>query len=471
MERNLGKSKCETSRFAIRIAGRVFGVLASVNFERDAALLTISNTGDGNGGNPQWENLQKTIDIKLYSLEHVGSFHMSGFVFIEAGSLSGPAVLASVNFERDETLLTSSNTGDGNGGNPQWENLQKTIDIKLYSLEHIGSLHMSGFVFIEADSLSGPAGVQPVTDGVIGLRQPDNPEALVSPLVRRLFVRGLIKEEVFTFRFCGSSTTGASQYNGGDLVFGEIREAYQKSAPVYLSVTEQWYYWTAYIQIGQNYICRSCRSLADSGSGKTIGPKDQVKSLFAQFPHSTEVGGQLFVNCAHIPSYPPMVIGLGQNHFVLKARDYILQETVNGVTRCVLGILYRPGKPRTHWTFGISFLRSFHTIFDQSNSRIGFAKSWTNCFNRTGVCKCLTGLADFNFTDCNTEKCEALNLFVYIFCDYSSLAILTSTYSRETLHILPERIKNKQLAIETSHKTSKRREFIIRRVFIQEKRY
>ncbi|KAG5453928.1 Renin [Clonorchis sinensis] len=325
MERNLGKSKCETSRFAIRIAGRVFGVLASVNFERD------------------------------------------------------------------ETLLTSSNTGDGNGGNPQWENLQKTIDIKLYSLEHIGSLHMSGFVFIEADSLSGPAGVQPVTDGVIGLRQPDNPEALVSPLVRRLFVRGLIKEEVFTFRFCGSSTTGASQYNGGDLVFGEIREAYQKSAPVYLSVTEQWYYWTAYIQIGQNYICRSCRSLADSGSGKTIGPKDQVKSLFAQFPHSTEVGGQLFVNCVHIPSYPPMVIGLGQNHFVLKARDYILQETVNGVTRCVLGILYRPGKPRTHWTFGISFLRSFHTIFDQSNSRIGFAKC-RNHRNLLGSSRALKGI-------------------------------------------------------------------------------
>ncbi|OON18733.1 hypothetical protein X801_05410 [Opisthorchis viverrini] len=62
---------------------------------------------------------------------------------------------------------------------------------------------MSGFVFIEADSLSGPAGVQPVADGVIGLRQPDNPKALLSPLVRRLFVRGLIKEEVFTFRFCG----------------------------------------------------------------------------------------------------------------------------------------------------------------------------------------------------------------------------------------------------------------------------
>lgn len=53
--------------------------------------------------------------------------------------------------------------------------------------------------------------------------------------------------------------------------------------------------------------------------------------------------------------------------------DYVLHFKIDGVDDCVIGIV--PDTLDQGWTLGQVFLRSFYTLFDRDNNRIGFVRS------------------------------------------------------------------------------------------------
>lgn len=54
--------------------------------------------------------------------------------------------------------------------------------------------------------------------------------------------------------------------------------------------------------------------------------------------------------------------------------DYVLQFKIDGNDDCVIGI---GPDPEEDWTLGQVFLRSFYSIYDRDEKRVGFLKAKT----------------------------------------------------------------------------------------------
>jgi len=92
---------------------------------------------------------------------------------------------------------------------------------------------------------------------------------------------------------------------------------------------------------------------------------------------------------ANLPSIVLEIIGLKDEsgmdqvvELVLTPDDYVLEFDMNGVTDCVMGLA--ADTEDTGWTLGQVFLKSFLTVFDREEGRIGFVRSNMNPFPLPG---------------------------------------------------------------------------------------
>lgn len=109
-----------------------------------------------------------------------------------------------------------------------------------------------------------------------------------------------------------------------------------------------------------------CKAIVDTGTYLIYGPQAQVTSMFRRELKS----------CGDHPQMPTFhfVFWTSNGQYVtlsLKPIDYILKFELHGTKECVVGI--SPDKD-TIWTLGQVFLRSFYTVFDRDEDRIGFAR-------------------------------------------------------------------------------------------------
>jgi len=112
-------------------------------------------------------------------------------------------------------------------------------------------------------------------------------------------------------------------------------------------------------------ICGSsgCETIVDTGTYLIYGPQDQVNKLLGGIGNVDD--------CKGIDKLPHIHFDLMSNQtLTLSPHDYILQFDVNGVRECVVGI--SPDHD-VIWTLGQVFLKSYYTVFDRDNDRIGFA--------------------------------------------------------------------------------------------------
>eukprot|EP00938_MAST-03A_sp_MAST-3A-sp1_P000425 g425.t1 len=128
-------------------------------------------------------------------------------------------------------------------------------------------------------------------------------------------------------------------------------------------------------------VCRDrangrCTAIVDTGTYLIYGPQDQVNN---------QLGKVMVSECDDVKTLPDIIFQLYAGDEIAPAKltlhphDYTLEFRSDAdctgpecSSECVLGI---GPDDDTGWTLGQVFLRSFYTVFDRDNDRIGFTRA------------------------------------------------------------------------------------------------
>ncbi|KAI8992524.1 aspartic peptidase domain-containing protein [Pilobolus umbonatus] len=82
----------------------------------------------------------------------------------------------------------------------------------------------------------------------------------------------------------------------------------------------------------------------------------------------------------HIPCYlkgllPPLELLISNHYLLISSYEYILVAVEDDPTMCISGIAGQNMREPDHWILGDVFLKSYYTVFDHENRRLGFAKA------------------------------------------------------------------------------------------------
>lgn len=262
----------------------------------------------------------------------------------------------------------------------------------------LGQLQVTEQVFGMADTVDVPLLDEVVWDGIIGLAYPNeklHKEGVV-PLFDNIMEKKLLQNNVFSY-YLGNNG-GAVTFGGVDTRFFSADDKFR-----YAVVTEKGY-WSIEIidielQVGNEAprstgVCKSkangrCKAIVDTGTYLIYGPRDQVSD-----PNGL---GQVQVDkCGNVAALPKITFvlyageGAKPARLTLLPHDYTLQFVVDKSASCTTPRLRQGGEASScksdcvmgiapdndsGWTLGQVFLRSYYTVFDRDQDRIGFVRS------------------------------------------------------------------------------------------------
>ncbi|XP_022359235.1 gastricsin [Enhydra lutris kenyoni] len=210
-------------------------------------------------------------------------------------------------------------------------------------------------------------------DGIMGLAYPALAEGRSATALQGLLQAGLLSSPVFSF-YLGR---GMSSQNGAVLIFGGIDHSLH-SGPIYWAPVTQECYWQIGIEeflIGGHatgWCSQGCQAIVDTGTSPLTVPQQYLSALLQATGAQANQYGQFTVDCNNIQNLPTLTFLISGVHFSLPYHSYIF--TGNGV--CTIGVqaTYLPSSSgQSLWILGGVFLRSYYSIFDIGNNRVGFA--------------------------------------------------------------------------------------------------
>ncbi|CAE6378292.1 unnamed protein product [Rhizoctonia solani] len=117
--------------------------------------------------------------------------------------------------------------------------------------------------------------------------------------------------------------------------------------------------------------------IIDHRSTLIIGSHKTVKNWWANVPGSEPCGKKMCETFGFYTfpcSTPPTVtFTFGGHQFPISPEDFSLGPTDDGGTKCFGAIIGSENVPEDAWVIGEKFMKSTYTVFDRSNSRVGFA--------------------------------------------------------------------------------------------------
>ncbi|KEP51370.1 aspartic protease [Rhizoctonia solani 123E] len=206
------------------------------------------------------------------------------------------------------------------------------------------------------------------TDGLIGLAFKPISQLKAPTSIDTPFSQGTISKPIFSMRL--ASDAGSELYIGGSnpsKYTGEI---------TYVPVESQSYWAVNGSASANGQEGYKGKMNIDSGSQIIFGPLDSVKNWWSKVPESAP--------CPHVycqgPGYftfpcnntPGVSLKFNGREFPVPADRMNLGFLPNNYSVCV-GAIAAARTPENAWLVGSSFLSSVYTVFDASESRVGFA--------------------------------------------------------------------------------------------------
>ncbi|XP_049620881.1 gastricsin [Suncus etruscus] len=210
-------------------------------------------------------------------------------------------------------------------------------------------------------------------DGIMGMAYPSLAMGGATTALQGMLQEGALTSPVFSFYL---SNQQGSQ-NGGAVVFGGVDNSLYTGQIFWAPVTQE-LYWQIGIEeflIGgqaTGWCSQGCQAIVDTGTSLLTVPQQYMSALQQATGAQQDQYGQLAVNCNSIQSLPTLTFVINGVQFPLLPSAYVLNT--NGY--CYLGVepTYLPsqnGQPL--WILGDVFLRSYYSVYDMGNNRVGFA--------------------------------------------------------------------------------------------------
>ena len=211
-------------------------------------------------------------------------------------------------------------------------------------------------------------------DGIFGLAYKSLAKDQVTPWMDNAVQQGLIDKAIFSFYLSNDPGKGDARLIIGepdpDYYQGEIEwhplQSLRGNAPedLYYNITfDGIYSGNQQVPLLCNYV-GSCKAIVDSGTSLIVGPSEDIENILNTL--------NLNPDCSNLNEQPSLNFMIGGNNYEVPPEFYVVKRiNQTGQAECTPGLA--PSN-MTFWIFGDAFMRAFYTIFDQGESRVGFAK-------------------------------------------------------------------------------------------------
>eukprot|EP00747_Dinoflagellata_sp_TGD_P164272 gnl/TRDRNA2_/TRDRNA2_183978_c0_seq1.p1 gnl/TRDRNA2_/TRDRNA2_183978_c0~~gnl/TRDRNA2_/TRDRNA2_183978_c0_seq1.p1 ORF type:complete len:423 (-),score=98.91 gnl/TRDRNA2_/TRDRNA2_183978_c0_seq1:178-1446(-) len=200
-------------------------------------------------------------------------------------------------------------------------------------------------------------------DGILGLSLPQMAEGPAFSVLDRMVEQGVLKQNLFGVFF-------GNEGEQSEVTFGAYKEEQIASELFWAPVTVPGYWQVQMDDVtvkGQKLgICsgdRRCQVAVDTGTSLLAGPSDVVDDLIDRL--------QVESDCSNLKDLPDIGFIVEGHVLTLEAEDYVARNRDS----CSLGLMSLdiPPPKGPLFIFGDPFLRRYYTVYDRSQTRVGFA--------------------------------------------------------------------------------------------------
>ncbi|CAE6406946.1 hypothetical protein ACGC1H_002276 [Rhizoctonia solani] len=231
----------------------------------------------------------------------------------------------------------------------------------------VGGLSATGQSFSPVTSESSSFSSDP-SDGIMGLAFSSISSIGAPTFIENLYSQGKISSPTFGFRLASS---------GSELYLGGADTSKYTGSITWASLTSKTYWLTTGSSSVGNTVGYSGAMIIDSGTTLVVGPTSSVKAWWAKVPGSracsTSACGASGYYTYPCSSPPSVSFTFNGRKFSVSSSDFNLGTTDDTGTTCVGAIVGTSGVPDNAWIVGDTFMKNVYTVFDEANSRVGFA--------------------------------------------------------------------------------------------------
>jgi cathepsin D len=225
----------------------------------------------------------------------------------------------------------------------------------------IGGLTATGVSFGEIMVEDGLSFVAAKFDGICGMAFQSISVDAEIPAFYYFHQQGLIGQNMFSVYL-----TPTAGQTGSALILGGIDTQYYTGAITYVNLSQEDYYMVSIDSLTYNgtaYGGSGINGIVDTGTSLLVGNPGWISTLLEAFPGT--------VTCDMISTLPPIIVTLGGTAFPIPASSYVLD--IEG--ECLLGVMSLEFPPDfgNAMILGDVFIRTYYTVFDLGNQRVGFA--------------------------------------------------------------------------------------------------